>query len=162
MVMNTQFLISCFSGNWITQNTVYCVKKEYISISKNIVNWSVIHNKRNCLAHIIDKVKKKYSRAHLAKVNHKDIGSVKHCLFLFDNTKPKGIILVLSHDFQILHSTSFRHNSCDFIYMIYKNADIEIKERIYFVNSNLKLVKSTIEKHQKCIGISFSSEIKIK
>jgi len=45
--------------------------------------------------------------------------------------------------------------------MVSIRENITITEKIYFLNSNLKVIKTIVKKDKKDIAISFSSEIRI-
>ena len=160
--MDAQALINQLLGNWITQNTVYCVRKKYINISKNAVSWLTVQNTYNFFTNIANKISKKYTEMYLIEISHRYASNTKYCLFLFDSTQSKGIILVLSYNFHFLYLNTFKHDSSNLIYIKSKDTYVKTKEKIYFVNNNLKLTKSTIEKNQVFIGVSFGSEIRVE
>lgn len=159
---DNQFLIKRFLGDWIVQNTIYSLSKECMETYIDKVYWSIISSKHEAFTNIIKRIKGKYDQVCLIEIKHQNINNKKYCLFLFNNMKKRGVILRLNCNFRILNFYSFTQESHDFFYIIYKDKGIEIKEKIHFINSNLKFVKSIIAREQCLVGIAFGSEIKIR
>nr|YP_009313281.1 Hypothetical protein ycf58 [Dichotomaria marginata]SCW21535.1 Hypothetical protein ycf58 [Dichotomaria marginata] len=62
---------------------------------------------------------------------------------------------------QIKYQMLYKFNNDRHISLEYNYGNLTILEKIWLVNSNLRLSISMIQKHNQCIFISFSSDIKI-
>ena len=157
-------LINRILGTWIVQNTKYSYINYLDKSSIHTIEWSLIPQKYNKLEFIankiLDKIKNKYYEYYIVRKNNFSINT--HFIFLFHDELKEGCIIKLDSKFRVLESYNIKHYSSNYMDIYYsdkKNDDIV--EKIYFLNNNLKIIKSVTQKNQKNNAICFSSEIKI-
>nr|YP_009589200.1 conserved hypothetical plastid protein [Corallina ferreyrae]QBL75716.1 conserved hypothetical plastid protein [Corallina ferreyrae] len=161
--MNRTLLINRMSGNWVIQSTTYSLVKKNIKTLINEVEWSPIYDKLQNLKYIRNHISKKTDAITEVYILEKKIQNIQEKIlhiFLF-NKKSNGYIVKLDDHFQILSQSTFKYYSNNVIFINQKLKNHKITEKIYFLNDNLKIVKSVFYKNNNCIGICFSSEIKI-
>ena len=160
--MDITLVIKHLLGEWIVQQTLYSSSTNYMHSSIKRVNWSIAENQQ----HTIHKSKHNLitNSKNLYLVQKKQNSFFNPVYFLFSSGKNfnQGNIIRMNHNFKILSNASFQLYSDNFLSINYKKNNLEIQESITFINSNLKFVQSIVKKNQQCIGISFTSEIKIK
>nr|YP_010728804.1 hypothetical protein P6G75_pgp041 [Lithothamnion corallioides]WEA77134.1 hypothetical protein [Lithothamnion corallioides] len=163
--MNSRFFMNKIEGNWIIQSTNYSLLKNTISTSINEVIWKEIQNVNNDIEIIIKNIITKFSINNISiyiieSSNHKRIKKF-YKFFLYNEKINKGSILKLNHTGNIVSKASFSYRNNQYFHIKSKYNDFDITENVYFINPNLKIIKSVIKKNETCIGISFSSEIRI-
>lgn len=165
--MNTEFLISKLTGKWITQNTGYSLIRysEHIDTSTDQVSWTYVKNPSPCLKSAILHLKQSNKLSeidlyHIRSKNNRSIYSEYYVLSAYQASELR-LLIKLSSDFVFLNKFIVQSYSQKQLTISSYDKNIEIIEKIYFLNRNLKVIKSTIRKHDSCIGISFSSEIRI-
>nr|YP_007878284.1 conserved hypothetical plastid protein [Calliarthron tuberculosum]AGA63895.1 conserved hypothetical plastid protein [Calliarthron tuberculosum] len=161
--MNKILLINRMLGNWIVQSTTYSLFKKNIEASLNEIKWSLVEDKIQELAYRkqnIFPINSTNMKIYILEKETNHLQKKIYQIFLFEK-KSKGYIVKLDYNFQILNQSIFYYNSENFLSVYYKSRNNIIIENIYFINDNLKVIKSIIKKNSKCIGICFSSEIRI-
>nr|YP_010728644.1 hypothetical protein P6G74_pgp078 [Phymatolithon calcareum]WEA76935.1 hypothetical protein [Phymatolithon calcareum] len=165
--MNSKFLASKIAGNWIIQSTTYSLLKNKILTSTNQINWKPVENKNSnnilklLLKNIIEKHDTNNSSIYILESKNNTKIEKFYKFFLYNEKLNKGYLLKLNHSGNILSKSEFTYKSNQHLYINHNNNGFYIDENIYFINQNLKIVKSIIKKNNECIGISFSSEIKM-
>lgn len=160
--MGIESLIKRLLGNWIGQNTVYSLSDNYVNTSINKTCWFISKNKQKLIGSIIQNIDKQYDQSFLVEINSNHIKNIKYLLFLCKKESKKGIILRLNDTFNFLSSSYFHAKSSDILYLDYNINNRKIIEKLYFINDNLKFIKSIVKQNNKYTTIFFSSEIKIK
>ena len=163
--MNSRFFVNRIEGNWVIQNTNYSLINNTINTSINQISWKQIKNTNNEIDLILKNIMAKFymtnSSIYIMEYNKNERIEKFYKFFLYDKKTNTGNILKLNHSGNIVSKASFNYENNKYLYINYQHDGFNITEKIYFINHNLKIVKSIIKKNAKCIGISFSSEIKI-
>lgn len=165
--MNSEFLAGKIEGNWIIQSTTYSLLKNKILTSSNQINWKTVKNKENIslikllLKNIIEKYCISNSSIYILESINKKRLEKFYKFFLYNQELEKGYLLKLDNSGNILSKSEFVYKSSQYLRINHNRDGFYVIEDIYFINPNLKIVKSIIKKNKQCIGISFSSEIKI-
>lgn len=165
--MEKHLLINELTGQWIIQSTNCSLPNH--SIAKNTlinkVKWTNIKHYSSYLKSVTENLKKhkKLSSAKLYCIESKNnsASSNKHYILLIYQASTLKSIIKLSHSLSILNKFVVRSQSYNHLTIVSCDKNIETREKIYFLNRNLKVIKSTIRKHNKYIGAAFSSEIRI-
>lgn len=163
--MNSKFFINDIEGNWIIQSTNYSLIKNTISTSINHVLWKEVKNTSNVIDIVL---KEKISvfpiigeNPYIIESSNQKRNEKFYKIFLYNEKINKGNILNLDYSGHIISQASFDYKNNQCFHTNYQYDDFNITEKAYFINANLKIRKSVVIKNQICIGISFSSEIKI-
>lgn len=163
--MNSKFFVNKIEGNWIIQSTNYSLIKNTISTSINNVLWKEIKNINHEMEPIVKNSILKFpttnGNSYALESSNQKGNKKSYRFFLYNEKINKGSILKLNHLGHIVSRASFNYKNNQYLYINYQYDDFDIIERIYFINSNLKIIKSIITKNKICIGICFSSEIRI-
>jgi hypothetical protein len=89
-----------------------------------------------------------------------DLCSVHYVILAHEGAKLSSIIK-LDQDFVLLNRFTAHYESSNQLIITSSSNNINIVEKIYFLNQNLKVIKSTVKRSNEYIGTSFSSEIRI-
>lgn len=161
--MNKNCLIGQLAGQWIVQSTNYHLLKnlKYHDLLFNQVQWERVVDYKPYLNKL-----KKYSSnnsidIYRIKSKSNDAGYIIYYIACMYQGSKLSSIIKLDHDFVFLNQFRVQNQSKDHLTIESLKGDISIVEKIYFLNCNLRVIKSTIQRCNKCIGASFSSEIKI-
>ena len=149
-------------GHWLVQNTIYSLSNNASNTSVNKISWSIPKDKQKFINSMRKNIDKQYDQLSLIEIDNCQIKIIKYILFLYKTKSKTGIILKLNNKFDFLNSSSFYIQSYNTLYLDYNIKNINIIEKLYFINDNLKLIKSTIEQNDQYVTVLFSSEIKIK
>jgi len=165
--MNYAFFNEQITGNWIVQSTNYSSKQNsnFIEILTNQVIYTHLKNTKfylKLLSHDFNfnfstKKIEIYSIEYKNKTNS---NNRQYLLICYDQNN-KTSLLKFNHNFQYLNKFTVKTSSKKYLSIVSKNNNITIIEKIYFLNNNLKVIKTIVKKHEKDIAISFSSEIRI-
>lgn len=162
--MNKDYLIDQLTGQWIIQTANYSLLKRHESrdLLCNQVQWLQMSSYAQHLKQI-----KQYcdnnDRLNMYCVKSKDSNSAystSHILLLHQGPQLRSIVK-LDQNFVFLNQSIVQNQSRDQLTIMSLKGNISVVEKIYFLNCNFKVVKSTIQRCNKCIGTSFSSEIRI-
>lgn len=161
--MNKNRLIDQLAGQWIVQSTNYSLTKnlKYQDLLLNQVQWEHIDGYkvyRNQLKKYFSNNTVDTYRIKSKKNNGVDV--ISYIVLVHQGSKLNSIIK-LDHDFALLNQFMVQNQSEHHLTIMSLKGNISIVEKIYFLNCNLKVIKSTIQRFNKCIGASFSSEIRI-
>lgn len=161
--MNNIIELDNIEGKWIIQSTHYSLINNQLKTAIDSIYWDKIKksNKQipQSLIKLIDKnaLNKYIIYAKKSKKNH----LILYKLFLYRDQANKGEVFNLDNLGKIISKSWFNKRPDKSLYFNSQNKNFEIKEVIYFINNNLKIIKTIIQKNKQCIGISFSSEIRI-
>jgi len=165
--MNSEFLASKIEGNWIIQSTTYSLLKNRILTFSNEINWKPVKNKNsNSLVKLlsqkmIDTYNPNNSSIYIVESKNNTKIEKFYKFFLYNEKLNKGNLLKFNNSGNLLSKSEFTYKSNQQLCINHNNNGLSVNENIYFIDQNLKIVKSIIKKNKQCIGISFSSEIKI-
>lgn len=163
--MDCRFLISEAEGNWIVQKTTYSLLKNRMCTSVNQVQWKAITNCNNNIRLLSKKIAEKYFINH-SNIYIKEYKSSKasekfYEFFLYNDKLNRGYIIKLNNSSKIISTSFFTCKNNKYFSINHQSKNLCITESIYFVQRNLKIIKSLIKQNECCIGVSFASEIKI-
>jgi hypothetical protein len=154
--MNALNFFTLNTGKWITQRTIYNIQTDAIYTHKSDIN---IYPEMD-----ITNIKK----IDLLSLNKQfnlylDDNFDEHiCSVAIQDTKQKcSISKIEKIANNIEHYYLIYINSINYISLAHKIGKLKIFETVWFVNSNLRLSVSLIQKNNKCILTSFNSDIKI-
>ena len=154
--MNTLNFFTLNKGKWITQRTIYNIQTDAIYTHKSDITI--------------------YPEMDMAKIKKIDLLSLDKqfnlciddnfdeniCSVAIQKTKQNcSISKIKKVTNNIEHYYLIYINSVNYISLAHKIGQLKIFETVWFVNSNLRLSVSLIQKNNKCILTSFNSEIKI-
>nr|AYR05892.1 hypothetical protein [Lithothamnion sp.] len=161
--MDSKFFINKIEGNWIIQSTNYSLIKNTISTSINHVFWKKIKNTNNeiILKNRILKFPITDRNVYIIESSNQKRNETFYKVFLCNEKMNKGSILKINYSGCIVSQAFFNYKNNQYCHINYQYDNFNIAEKVYFINPNLKIIKSIITKNDMCIGISFSSEIKI-
>jgi hypothetical protein len=162
--MNKDCLIDQLAGQWIIQSANYSLLKRLESrdLLLNQVQWLQMPN----YAQHLEQIKQYYdnnksvSICRIRSKNNNGTHTIIHILLLHQGPQLSSIVK-LDENFAFLNQSIVQSQSEDQLTIMSSKGNISIVEKIYFLNCNFKVVKSTIQRCNKCIGTSFSSEIRI-
>nr|YP_010337058.1 hypothetical protein MW574_pgp024 [Madagascaria erythrocladioides]QUE29087.1 Ycf58 [Madagascaria erythrocladioides]UNJ16643.1 hypothetical protein [Madagascaria erythrocladioides] len=162
--MNIENFFLLNQGSWLTQKTYYSLKKKQhntqkgklqvkkIEFPQNLGNNALLNFKQNKMEtyEIVwnDDLQNKDIIAIYIK-NHNQNNSADGTIYKFKN---KSIDEASKSNFKLEKNVLTTYTKQDVFH---------IEEKIWFVNSNLRLSESKVKNNEGCINISFSSEIKI-
>ncbi len=164
--MNDDFLISQLAGQWIVQSTSYSLLKHADkNIFINQMRWTRIKDCSpylKCIAQNLEKqdILTSVYLYYIELKNNNGIDCSHYIALVYERSRPK-LVIKFSRDFVFLNKFIVQSQSNNSLTIMSYDNNIKIVERIYFLNRNLKVVKSTIQKYSTCVGTCFSSEIRI-
>jgi len=114
------------------------------------------------LSHNLD-LNSPYKKIEIYCIEYKNKNNLiqKQYLLIFHNKDDQIILFKFNHKFEYLNKFTVSTSSKKYLSIVSKNKNITIIEKIYFLNNNLKVIKTIVKKHEKDIAVSFSSEIRI-
>lgn len=165
--MNENIFTNQMTGKWITQSTHYSILDNVVNYNTyiNYINWTYIPNYENYAQYIFSSLQTK-NRIHsifLYKVKYNQInyGIKTYYVTLLEYKFRKAYILKFDERFNLMNKFKIKNHSNNNLYLISQIDDLTILEKIYFLNTNVKIIKSVIQKNKEYIATSFSSEIRI-
>jgi CpeS-like protein len=154
--MNALNFFTLNKGKWITQRTIYNIQTDAIYTHKSDIN----------IYPEIDITNKK--KIDLLSSNKQfnlyidDSFDENICSVAIQDTKQScNISKIKKIANNIEHCYLIYINSINYISLAHKIGKLKIFETVWFVNSNLRLSVSLVQKNNKCILTSFNSDIKI-
>nr|YP_009243877.1 hypothetical protein Sdur_061 [Sporolithon durum]AMK96119.1 hypothetical protein Sdur_061 [Sporolithon durum] len=166
--MNINMLIEQIEGNWFTQSTTYFLTRSIINHYKHQVVFKEIKNVKATTHEIQVALKKIYVQykeidVQVALLKCSDYQECKnfYTIFVYLPENKNGNIWKIKSDGKLIGQSMFQVGFSNSIFIEYKSKNLKIFEQIYFINDNLKIVKSVINIDNKPASVCFSSEIKI-
>ena len=166
--MDNNILVNQITGLWITQSSHYYLQKNSSLFSKTLMNkakWSDISNNSYYTNILRQKLKKEYKIKSIVlyKIQFLDTNYRNHTqyILLLKDQLDQTYLLKFNQSLAIVNKFIVKESSCDYLCLISHKHNLGIIQRIYFLNKNLKIIKSTVTKSNKYIATFFSSEIKI-
>lgn len=165
--MNCNIFTSRMKGKWITQSSNYLSlhNKHYASKTlANQIDWIYLSNydkyinfiEQNIYTGSLDY----FSLYRINYINQKYLHKIHYAVLLKEKEHP-AYLLKFNETFNLINRFLIQYYSEDNICLISRIKDVTIIEKIYFLNTNVKVIKSIIKKDNQYIATSFSSEIKI-
>ncbi len=165
--MNYTIFNEQIAGKWIVQSTNYSSKKnsDFIEILINEVKYTNLTNTNfylKLLSYNLD-LNSSNKNIEIYSIEHKNKNHSinKQYLLKFHDKDEKTILFKFNHKFEYLNKFTIKTYSKKYLSIVSKNNHITIVEKIYFLNNNLKVIKTIVKKHDTHIVVSFSSEIRI-
>jgi len=165
--MNYSLFNEQMTGNWIVQSTNYSSKKnsDFIEILTNKVKYTNLINTDFYLKLLSNDLNINYLNKKIEiyciEFQAKNNEINKQYLLVLNDNNNQTIFLKFNDKFEYLNKFKVQIASKKYLSIVSENKNMKIIEKIYFLNSNLKVIKTIIKKHEKDIAISFSSEIRI-
>nr|YP_009541579.1 hypothetical protein [Synarthrophyton chejuense]AYR05588.1 hypothetical protein [Synarthrophyton chejuense] len=163
--MNQVSKLENIEGDWIVQSTNYSLLNYRLNTFKDKIYWKPVKYINKTIEKNLTSFITRYSitdyNIYIKQSKKQNLSQSLYHFFLYNDQNNKGHIIKLNGAGKIINQASFKYANKNYIYLTYKNKNYYIKELVYFVNPNLKIIKSIIKNKKKCIGISFSSEIRI-
>ena len=156
------------TGRWIAQSSNYFSFYNQDSFSctfTNQVEWTYLfdHDK------YIDIIKKNiqapniqnYLSLYRIKLISKEYSNRIYYAVLLKSKANQTCLLKFNEELTLINNFFIQDYSKNNFCLVSHVKDLRIIEKIYFLNDNVKVIKSIIRKNNKYIATSFSSEIKI-
>lgn len=166
--MCSNIIISKMSGLWVTQSTYYSLIEKNNKESNTLINkveWTNISCDSHDYNFMISKISKEYihNLIFLYRIESLNNEYNKNTYYvLFQKKGSKNISVLRFNKNWILINQSVIHESTNnYLCLISDINNLTVVQKIYFLNSNVKVIKSIIKKSHQCIATSFASEIKI-
>ena len=155
------------TGQWITQSTNYPLSSYSINSSKlmNRMTWINISDQTHHISSIkqsINRINMKDS-IYLYKVQFTDAFNVMNNYYvaLLYETTGQVCLWKLNNKLEPINQFIIQNYSTYHLSLMSSIGNITILEKIYFLNTNVKIIKSIIKRANKYVATSFSSEIRI-
>lgn len=167
--MSKNCLIGKLEGQWIVQSANYSLLQYANSkdLLLNEVQWFRIYDYKPYLGqisqHLPEESRLNSIDMHLYCVKskrNKVVRVVGYIILLYRGVQI-SFMIKLDQNFVFLHRFVIRGQSEDRLTIVSPKDSLYIVEKIYFLNRNLKVIRSTVHSFDQCIGTSFSSEIRI-
>nr|QCI09088.1 hypothetical protein [Inkyuleea mariana] len=152
MKLNLEMLLEQMEGDWISQKTLYYLKKKYIYNNKSNIKILKLNNFTNNII----KNSSNYNIYNFQYSNKKN-----NDLYFFSkksNYSSGNIKKISSNDIQNYHFQLISSN-CLIIQTMEKN--IKYIEYIYYINKNFRISITLLKKINQYIAIAFTSYIRI-
>lgn len=165
--MNNTFFISKMTGHWIVQSTYYSLLRHHklTETFLNQVKWDYFHSSNidiNSLLANFNQGSILYKASlYSIKCIKNSLNQQMYCVLIYNKMSNKSFILKLNSEFNLTNKCIIKNIDQNYLHITSTMKNITVIEKIYFFHHNLKVTKSIIKKDNKCIGISFSSEIRI-
>ena len=156
------------NGLWITQSTYYSLnrnKNRTFTTFKNTIEWKDISCDEMSFEMIKCSLPKKYltDLISLFQVDFLNTQSnqQKYYALLLKNKLQQNYLVKLDRRLQKINEFKIQELDDNYMYLTSSIKTLTLMERIYYLNNNVKVIKSVIKKSNAYIATSFSSEVKI-
>ena len=165
--MESNYFIERMTGEWIIQSSSYALL-HMNEASCNFVNkmkWSYLKDNKKHL-HIffkndqIDLLQKK-SQLYFVKLISNSKNNNNYYIALITDRLNQLFLLKFDMSFNVINKFFIKKINENYLYLSTYINEFEVLQKIYFLNSNVKLVKVIIKKGSYCIGTFFTSEIRV-
>ena len=166
--MHESLLIGQLKSQWIIQSINYSLlpHAKYNNLFLDQAKWLYVHDYRLYLDQIKqyieteEKLEDCSINLYYVNFSNKKTYLSHYVIFLSQGSALK-LLIKFDHNFDLLGQFRVERDSKNHLVIVLQNSDISIVEKIHFLNSNLRVVKSTFYADNNYIGTSFSSEIRI-
>lgn len=161
---NHRILINRILGQWIIQSTLYSFTKKQVNNLTNQIKLS--HTKKQnkkfsvILKENYNNLQMQHFTTYIVEQKNSSNSNIIYQVFLFNDKIKYGYILTFNHHFAILKKHIILYYSNNYVNISYNNK-VNISQKIYFLNDNLKITKCIIKKNHQYYCLCFSSEIKL-
>ena len=165
--MNYDFFCNKMTGNWIVQSTNYSYSPGSFEFTDTVINytkWTHIKDYGQDLSLILNNlnIQETTSNTKLYCIQYQnDSAYNKHYVLLVQQGANKACMLKFNYKLDLVNKFTIKSCSERCLYIVSKIDSFTFDQKIYFLNNNLKLVKSVVKRQAECVSTSFSSEIKI-
>nr|QCI07408.1 hypothetical protein [Leiomenia cribrosa] len=155
MTQTLNLLFKEIEGSWIYNQTFYCLINKVIKINKykmNIIKLNSFENQKNFNKFDKNNYIYEYGKPQQGKViyKYKDIKYSKNTSCFIERIDDP---ISIKYNMQLYEKNYLKINC--------KTEKINYSEYIYAINKNLRISFILVKKFNKCIAISFTSQIKI-
>lgn len=165
--MDVDIFTNQMTGQWIAQSTSYSLLHDSNS-SKTFINnftWAYVENNKKYIDLLLPKLKIEdvTDQAHLYTIEFKrnKFHQNKYYVVLLKQNSDSSVLLKLNYEFKIINRFIIQDCSAERLSLISYINQVKVLQQIYFLNKNVKFIKSIVKKHNQNIGTYFSSEIRI-
>ena len=154
------------AGRWIIQSTNYSLLLHCKSRNQFVdqVEWVYVQDSKFYLESIKRYLNKQDELSNISLYRLKSgsgrLHTVHYIACVYIGLKLK-MLIKLDQDLIPLNQFIVQSQSSNCLTIMSRKNTMVIVEKIYFLNRNLKVIKSTIQNPDKYIGTTFSSEIRI-
>lgn len=165
--MDVDIFTNQMTGQWIAQSTSYSLLNNSNSSQTFINNftWAYIENNKKYIDLLLPKLQIEYvtDQAYLYTVEFKGnkYHQNKYYVVLLKQNSDSSVLLKLNYKFQIINRFIVKYCSTKSLSLISYIDQVKVFQQIYFLNKNVKIIKSIVKKKDQNIGTYFSSEIRI-
>ena len=165
--MESNYFIERMTGKWIIQSTNYSLsnmdetscnfvnrmKWYHIQDNKKYLHMFFNHNQIN----LLQKKSQLYSIEQVSNNNKND----NYYIALITDKLNQSFLFKFDMSFNVINKFFIEKIDKNSLYLSAYINKFEVLQKIYFLNSNVKLIKVTIKKGSYCIGTFFTSEIRV-
>lgn len=167
--LNSHLFTNQITGEWVTQNTKYSMLEDRIKL-KTFIN-------KIKYTHIIDNslykkdLQKELDKKLFIEIYDLNLYQVKlqrnyshslgYYLALIEQDINHSYLLKLDNNLQVLSIFFIQKFSDDCVLLTAKLNRLILFKRIYFLNNNVKVIKSIVKSNKKYISTTFSSQVRI-
>ena len=165
--MNVNIFTNQMIGQWISQSTSYSLIYNNASSLTFINNftWKYIEKEEKKMDLLLPKLRTRYiiDQMYLYAIEFKDnkFYQDKYYVILLNQKSNPSILLKLNNEFKILNKFTIKDYSTKHLSLTSHINQVIVFQQIYFLNNNVKVIKSIAKKNRENIGTYFSSEIRI-
>ena len=165
--MNHNFLLNKLAGQWVVQSAYGRLLESFEpnSLFVNQIKWTPVDNSNSCLENIRRCTKKKINlnsvNIYLVESSASEKYSNKNYIVFISQQSKLELIMKFDQNFRLLSKFIVQNQSSNSLTCVSPSKHFVIIEKVYFLNHNLKISKSTIQLSRAYTGTAFSSEIRI-
>ena len=165
--MDVDIFTNQMTGQWIAQSTSYSLLNNSDSSQTFINNftWTYVENNKKYIDLLLPKLHIEHvtDQAYLYIIEFKGnkYHQNKYYVVLLKQNSDSSVLLKLNYEFKIINRFMVKYYSTRSLSLISYINQIKVFQQIYFLNKNVKVIKSFVKKRDQNIGIYFSSEIRI-
>lgn len=155
-------------GHWIIQSTIYSLNQNFANHYTHATIFKHIDNIKANINKLESALKKVHANYHytsfqtaLLRGTYCNIYKKFYNFFVYLPEKKEGKIFQITLDGKLVAQYIFKIYSSKNIFIEYRSKSLRTSESIYFINKNLKIIKSVISVNNRPANTYFSSAIKI-
>ena len=165
--MESNYFIERMTGEWIIQSTSYALF-HMNEASCNFVNkmkWYHLKDNKKYLHMFfkhdqIDLLQQK-SQLYSIQLTSNSKNNNNYYIALTTDKLNQSFLLKFDMSFNLINKFFIKKINENYLYLSTYINKFEVLQKIYFLNSNVKLIKVIIKKGSHCIGTFFTSEIRV-
>lgn len=166
-MMDVDIFTHKMTGRWVAQSTNYSLMDNYTLFNtfRNQVTWTYIKNHEKYMNFLLPKLQIEYiiDRIDLYSITFKDnnYSQRKYYVGLLKQKSNQFHLLKFNDKFDVINKFIIQDYSRNYLSLISYINNITVLQKIYFLNNNVKVIKSIAKKYNQYMGTYFSSEIRI-